>query len=757
MANRRSTLGWLGLALLLAVGVWGLYRLVLEVADLGPDPDLNQLLLPALSLALVVLALALAGVLIRNLVRLIVDRKRGILGSRLRTKLVFFFLALILLPATILFTGSAQVIKQTVEAILRTPLEELTRQFTEIVDETRDYFLAQSLKRARALAAEIHEDGVLEPDRHEQLEQLLDRWQRRDDTQLLRVTQRGRVLVQRGGLAGTPDEPLQLELEQLVDALEQQVAEESREATRMDYLGQGLLAHAAIPLSRPADGSGRASRVVSVAVVLPTRLTGNLDGMIEARQAYRQFRAKRRELVRLYLTLIGLIFLMTLFVATWLGFYLSRRITVPLQQLAAASREISAGNLDVRVRAEVGDEMGMLVDAFNEMAAELQENREVISRSTSDLRRSNKALDERRRYIETLVANLSTAVFSLGPSGRLTTANPAVREILGVELRPGDRAEQVLARRGLDPLAELLDPGERPRGEGLRRDLTLQRASGRLNLSVQVSPLRGRAGEDLGTLVMVEDLTELLRAQRASAWREIARRIAHEIKNPLTPIQLAAQRLRKKFSENASDLDKVLPEATAAIEREVGALKAMVDEFSKFARMPEVAPREVDLTRVVESVLALYKGLSNIRWEVELSPDADRVTLDPEQMRRVLINLIDNAVAAMDGKGTIRIATRVPPNKAAIRIEVTDTGPGIPGPDRDRMFSPYFSTKHKGTGLGLAIVHRVVTDHQGTIQVEANEPSGARFVIEIPLADSTARGRRRPAMGAAPPGANDHT
>jgi two-component system nitrogen regulation sensor histidine kinase NtrY len=230
---------------------------------------------------------------------------------------------------------------------------------------------------------------------------------------------------------------------------------------------------------------------------------------------------------------------------------------------------------------------------------------------------------------------------------------------------------------------------------------------------------------------MVEDLTELLRAQRASAWREVARRIAHEIKNPLTPIQLAAQRLRKKFSQGA-DLAEVIPSATASIEREVAALKQLVDEFSKFARMPEVSPREVELDKVIDSVLELYKGLPSIQWDVDVASEVGKAKLDPEQMRRVFINLIDNAVAAMAGRGAIRVSARMPVGERRIRIEVADSGPGIPPADRDKMFSPYFSTKKRGTGLGLAIVHRVITDHQGTIKVEENEPQGSKFVIEIP-------------------------
>jgi two-component system nitrogen regulation sensor histidine kinase NtrY len=420
-----------------------------------------------------------------------------------------------------------------------------------------------------------------------------------------------------------------------------------------------------------------------------------------------------------------------------MGFYVARRITRPIQELADATREVAAGNLDVRVETDIGDELGMLVESFNDMAAELQENREVITRSTADLRRSNRALDERRRYIETLLANLSTAVVSLDPEGHVTTANPAVNGILGLQLHVGDNARRQLRDHGLHPLADLLERELKRKGEGIRKDLTLDRAGATLSVAAQISPLRGGKGEHLGTLVMVEDLTELMRAQRVAAWREVARRIAHEIKNPLTPIQLWAQRLRKKFAEGTEDLGQVVPEATASIEREVSALKQLVDEFSLFARLPEIRPRTVDLREIVDSVLALYKGLPDIEWDVTVGPDLEAVRVDPDQLRRVLINLIDNAIAVMNRRGRIRIAASRMEEDRALRLEVSDTGPGIDPAERDKMFSPYFSTKKRGTGLGMAIVHKVVTDHEGTIRVESNEPSGARFVIELPAAASS--------------------
>jgi two-component system nitrogen regulation sensor histidine kinase NtrY len=711
------------------VTVWALYEFADPFTVTGDSLEVNEILLSALSIALVVIALALAGIIIRNLVRLIVDRKRGILGSKLRTKLVFFFLGLVLLPAGVLFYGSASVIKTTVEALLRAPLEELTRQSAEMVDQWSEYFRNQSLRVAEGLTAEIQAGDYLRPERESDLDALVARWQQLYELEIVRVGTAAGTLAEARKPGGAQADVLESVIDRLLDGLIKAVASGADPVTRINRLGDGLLIQSAIPLkSLP----GEPQSVVAVGQVLPTRLTGNLEGLAEASQTYRQFRLRRQALIRLYLTQIALVFLVTVFIATWIGFYLSRRITVPLQELATAAREISVGNLQVRVDAKVGDEVGVLVDAFNEMAGELEENRAVITRSTSDLRESNRALDIRRRYIETLLANLTTAVLSLDPDGKLTTANPAVRRLLNVDLLPGDDLLEVFKRQSLLPVGELLALGIKRGGEGLQRDLTLRTGGATHHVSAQVTELKGGDGEAVGTLLMLEDLTDLIRAQRSAAWREVAQRIAHEIKNPLTPIQLAAQRLGKKFKTNPADLEHVLPEATAAIEREVGTLKRLVDEFSRYARMPEISQRQVEFNSIVASVRSLYEGLPGIDWTFDLDPAIKDVTLDPEQIRRVFINLIDNAIAALDGRGSIRIeARRV--NATTMRIEVLDDGPGIKPGDMDKMFVPYFSTKKRGTGLGLTIVDRIITDHHGSIWVENNVPSGARFIIEIPV------------------------
>ena len=492
---------------------WGLYYILFHVIRPVPSPDANQLFLPALSLAFVVLTLGLAGVLIRNLVKLILERRRGILGSKLRIKLVFSFLALVLLPAMILFYGSAEVIKQTVEAIARTPVEYL-EDGHEIVTEWNSHFRDQSLRRARSVELAIQRQDLLLPERGAELASLLERHLHSEELAMVRVVTDGRLVA---GAELSLEAEMRGRIQQHLDTLTAETAVSGLADTRFEWFAGGALAYAAVPLT--TSGEPVASRtVVSVAALLPQGISGFLQSIDSAVQDYRGFRHKRRDLVRFYVTLIGFVFLATLFVATWFGWYVARRITEPIQEVAAAAREISAGNMDVRVHSQVGDEMAMLVDAFNEMAGELQENREVITRSTADLRQSNQALAERRRYIETLVANLSTAVISLDPSGRVTTANPAVEKILAVSLVAGDEAAEVMRAGGLGPLGDLLEPAAQSPDESIRRDLELPSGAPTQHVSVQISPLKGRSDEDLGSLIMVEDLSDLLRAQKALAW-----------------------------------------------------------------------------------------------------------------------------------------------------------------------------------------------------------------------------------------------
>ena len=735
MSRVRRTIQWSALGVLALGGLWGFYRSSIRVAEAGPEIAASPRLLTLLTLAIIVLALAFVGILIRNLVRLIVDRKRGVLGARLRTKLVFFFLALVLLPAFLLFFGAGAFIKTTMEGLIRTPVEEISRQAREIAKEAGRREESRLLDHARFLASELAAlpaSATLDARRVATIQ-----WRQREGFEVA-----GFVLDQRTGFTDMADGSGAIGLTR--DLAQRAVRRAGDVAARsgttvfdQEPAGPAVLLVGAAPVDPKNPARGAAVAGVVVRSDLKTRLE-----LIEAGdRAFADIRGQRREVLRLYYSILALVGLAIVFVASWIGFYVSRRITVPLEQMAAASREISAGNLGVRVLTNVGDEVGQLVDAFNEMAGQLQESREVITRSTADLRRSNLALDERRRYIETLVAQLGTAVLSLDREGRVTTVNPAVASMLGLSVTPGDDLGLALDGARLDPLARLLDDAVSRGGRDVRRELVLDRGGASISVSVHVSPLRGVSGDDLGTLVMVDDLTDLLEAQRLAAWREVARRVAHEIKNPLTPIQLAAQRLRKKWNERAADLGEVVIDATATIEREVLGLKSLVDEFSLYARMAAPAPARVDFGEIVRSVVALYGVHQGVVWDVRVDESLGIVRVDADQMRRALINLIDNAVAAIRGVGTIQIVARPWAGPESVRVEVADSGPGIEAAHREKVFTPYFSTKPRGTGLGLAIVQRIVVEHHGSIRVEDNVGGGARFIIEIPGVETSGEAR----------------
>ncbi len=726
MSRVRRTIQWSAFGVLSLGALWAFYWSSIRVAEAGPKIATSGALLTLLTLAIIVLALAFVGILIRNLVRLIVDRKRGVLGARLRTKLVFFFLALVLLPAFLLSFGAGAFIKTTVEGLIRLPVEEVIRDAKEIVKEAGRREESRLIDHAKFLAMELSAVPATASEDVRRVATI--QWRQREGFDVA-----GFVLDERTNFTDLADGsgPLGLTREVARRAVRRAGEVAARSGTPVfdqEPSGDVVLLVGAAPVDPGSPGRGAAV----AGVVVRSDLKNRLEKIDVADRAYASFRAERREALRLYYSIIALVGLAIVFVASWIGFYVSRRITVPLEQMAAASREISAGNLGVRVLTNVGDEVGQLVDAFNDMAGQLQESREVITRSTVDLRRSNQALDERRRYIETLVAQLGTAVLSVDRAGRVTTANPAVGAMLRLPVKPGDHLRAALEDAGLDPLARLLDDAALRGGRDERRQLVLDRGGGSISVSVHVSPLRGVQGDDPGTLVMVEDLTDLLEAQRLAAWREVARRVAHEIKNPLTPIQLAAQRLRKKWLENAADLGEVVLDATATIEREVTGLKSLVDEFSLYARMPAPSPARVDFGEIVRSVVALYGVHQGVVWDVRVDAGLGVVRVDPEQMRRALINLIDNAVAAVRGVGTIEIVARPWSGPGSLSVEVADRGPGIEAAQREKVFTPYFSTKPRGTGLGLAIVQRIVIEHRGSIRVEDNVGGGARFIIEIP-------------------------
>jgi two-component system nitrogen regulation sensor histidine kinase NtrY len=727
--------------------LWAILVVLVVLADrsttLAPD-FLAEVVLYGLTAAVLTLLGALVFVLARNLVKLLVERRRGLPFAHFRTKLVLAMLALTLVPAVLVLIVGSELIRSSTERWFSAPVSDVLGAASRIASTyyaERQAIVAEQAARLARLLAQID----LATAQVQTLRDLIGpevASRRVARVELFRVVRDGgRVDVQplvEVAASSLPPGPVRA----AADRLAARVAAGSPQTRVIEPLDDGgeLVRVAA---GVPAPGGGALAGVVVASDHLTGELARDARRITDAYEAYTQLRVLKRPLAGVYLSFFVMITLMILMSATWTGFYLAKRITRPVQRLAAAAREIGAGHLDHRIERETTDEFGALVDAFNAMAEELAASQRSLERSRLDLERQNRELEVRRRYIETILERVATGVISTDAAGRIHTLNSAAARLLGLERSVvGERAAAVLARPDLAPLGTLVASLASGTREPVLREVALARDGREIHLAVAVTALAGGTSGFEGLVLVLDDVTPLIRAQRVAAWRDVARRLAHEIKNPLTPIQLSAERLRRHFQGAPPAARALVEECTATIVTEVEVLKALVDEFAQFARMP--APRAVptDLDSLVDEALGLYQGLfPHLAIERRRTTRLPPVRVDPEQVRRVIINLVDNAIEALnttvptavDGdRGRIVVETEHDASSGVVRLVVADNGPGIPPGDRDKLFMPYYSTKGRGSGLGLAIVRRIVVEHGGTIEVGDNPPRGTRFTIELP-------------------------
>jgi two-component system nitrogen regulation sensor histidine kinase NtrY len=465
------------------------------------------------------------------------------------------------------------------------------------------------------------------------------------------------------------------------------------------------------------------------------------EEILDSFREYRQLKLNKRPVKNLYVLSLALASLVVVFSATWLGLYLARGIADPLTQLAAATRRVAEGDWDVALPESGGDEVGTLVSAFDSMTVQL--------RSTHD------ALEERRRYIENILANIDAGVVSVDHEGVITTVNPAAISLLGLsDSRPvGSDASRLFTEAGYPEVASLLDDTRAGVvASGTRRNVTREEEGRTLQVTATALELTSKKTGGAGFVLFFENVSQIVEVQRMEAWKEVARRIAHEIKNPLTPIQLSAQRLRRRLADRLAGEDAaLLDDCTNTIVHEVGELKSLVNEFSRFARRPAGQMRTCDLNQIVEETLPLFRqARPDLRIDFDGTPALPLVLVNREAVKRALINLLDNAVAAVasgrngdspaprsvESGADIAVRTRMDSDLSRVVLEVSDRGPGIPPEHRARIFEPYFSTKEDGTGLGLAIVASIAADHHAYVRLHDNEPHGTRFVIEFPVAEA---------------------
>jgi two-component system nitrogen regulation sensor histidine kinase NtrY len=436
-----------------------------------------------------------------------------------------------------------------------------------------------------------------------------------------------------------------------------------------------------------------------------------------------------------HLIMLSAVTLLILFFASWFGFYLAKSITVPIQELAEGTRRIADGDLDVHVDQDTDDEIGTLVNSFNRMTLDLQASKAALEKTNVELKHTSEEIERRRRYMEIVLRNVAAGVVSVDAEGHIRTINKSAESMFGLKAEDvlHKHYSEVLQTNHMETASKFIEMHQITKQRNMQRQVRSLVGSRLMTLLVTVSILHDEEGHYMGIVVVFDDLTELEKAQRMAAWREVARRIAHEIKNPLTPIQLSAQRLRRKYLQRFTSDGKVFDECTRTIIDQVDELKLLVNEFSNFARLPDANPSPNDLAEIVQDTLSLFReSHPSTTFIFEEQNPLPLLDLDREQMKRVMINLLDNAVAAVDGNGEIRVNLSFDDILKIARIEVSDNGPGIPAKDKIGMFEPYFSTKERGSGLGLAIVSNIIADHQGFIRVRDNQPRGTTIVIEMP-------------------------
>ncbi len=696
----------------------------------------NILLLHAITVVNILLVLVLLFVLGRNLVKLYVDRRHGKLGSKFQTKLMVTYVGLAMVPTVTLFIVGSDFIDMSVDRWFSRDVTEINSQARELVQQAYALQEGQLLDLARGIAGDITDERLVTTSAWA----LLDRNLKRlvdgerftvDAAVFYSETERPRsTIVPPNSLLAENEAELELPATQILLAKSGQAF-----PLRVELPDGTVLIQACVPVFAPTgqavDGVLVLSRLVDPA------LTQRAGAIQQLYADYAQGAMERGPIGNAYQLTFLLLSLLIIFGAVWIGLYLARGVTVPIQRLSEATRAVAAGDLEHRVEATTNDELGMLIDSFNGMTEDLLFGQTKLEQSRCDLEKTVAELDERRSYMESVLANIAAGVVSMNAAGAITTFNRAAGEMLGKEASEavGRSHEEVLSGENFAELRTLMRHAG-PRVAGLDEELSVEVGGQRLTIAAHCSSLRDSGGAYQGTVVVLEDLTGMIRAQKAAAWREVARRIAHEIRNPLTPIQLSAQRIARRYRKaaGAEAEHAVIEEGTRTILQEVDSLKGLVEEFSRFARMPSAKPVEADLHGIVADSLLPYPELyPEIEIVRELAASLPRLHVDPEQMRRAFTNLYDNAAKAMEGRGRLSVRTAYDNDLEVVRIEVADNGPGIAPEDKDRLFVPYFSRKRDGTGLGLAIVRQIIADHRGYVRVVDNVPRGATFVIELPV------------------------
>ena len=682
------------------------------------------------------LLLLMVYLVLRNLVELIFERNQKIMGSRLRTRLVISFVSLSLVPTGILFVIALRFVSTSMDYWFNTNVDEALEAAHRLAQSTLQETGQQAEFTGRQLVV-LMESGALNIQDLPALERVLARSLEIDlpgspDSLVLLDSDRRELIAVRGQrllpimLPVIPSEAIRLA----------QVHNRTEVVTQRTTIGE--LIQAIVPVDVQVSARPQTWFLVTTQLV-PTARLETLQAVFTGVTGYNQLVMLKAPIKLSLIIMLLIITLLILFGAIWFAFFISRSLTGPINKLAEATRRVAEGDLDFTLEKESGDEMGLLVDSFNSMTSDLLVSNRRLASAHQALQQSTEVSEQRRRYLETILENVAAGVIALDEHNRIATINRFAEELLAIQPSAflGREYHEVLPRQHAmiveSFLAELDATGRSTIERHLR--VTIRRGE-TLSLQVNVTRMVDERGRSIGFVILFDNLTNLEKAQRLAAWQEVARRIAHEIKNPLTPIQLSAQRLRKRYLDRIGEDRDIFDQCTATIVAQVDEIKKLASEFSDFARMPKLRRETNDLGRLAEEVVFLYQEAHRtLTITCRIDPALPLFPFDAVQIKRVLINLLDNAVTALGDGGAIEVRVGPAPERETpmAMLRVADNGPGIPADVRLRIFEPYFSTRKSGTGLGLAIAHTIVSEHGGTIRARDNHPTGTVFTVELPL------------------------
>jgi two-component system nitrogen regulation sensor histidine kinase NtrY len=692
-------------------------------------PVSNTILMFILININMLLLILLIFLVFRNLVKLLYERRRRVMGSKLRTKLVIAFVALTLLPTIILFFFSINFITNSIEFWFNVPVEQALDNSLNVGQQLYRYAEENNQFYLNRIAYQIQSKKLTDENKREALSHYIQVVQKAFNLDAIEVYGTNFKRLTYTVATELENQPLDVVS---ADNLQASAALRNvRTLTESIRSGELVRTIGTVPFDVPRE---EAVAYLVLNVLISPELSENMAAISRGFEEYQQIKLLKRPIQITYYITLSIVALLVVFCAVWFGFYLAKSISIPIMELADGTRKVAEGDLSFSIAVAADDEIGSLVSSFNKMTSDLRAGREQLELSARMLRERNIEIEERRRYMEIVLKNVSAGVITLDAEGFVTTINKSAEKMLGL------KADEILYKsyknllwgQHLDLAREIMNNLTISKKDAVELPLTLTVEGSPRSFLINVNALRDDAGQHMGLVMVFDDLTELEKAQRMAAWREVARRIAHEVKNPLTPITLSAQRLKRRFSQQLSE--PVFDECTQTIIDHVELIRNLVNEFSAFARFPTANPEPNDLPPIIEETIALYReGQPDIKFNIQVNDPIPRLKLDRQHIKRAMINLVDNSIAAIREQGEITITVRHDAASNKVLIEVADNGTGISNQDKSRLFEPNFSTKKTGMGLGLTIVRTIVSDHNGTIRVQDNHPSGAKFVIALPV------------------------